>query len=87
MEAGACSVNTVGIRSPLDMDRLTARDHLAERRGGLQPCGKPIRTARFDGHRLLLGHATQHRTRAARLWRLRIRIKCAARAQHMGEQR
>lgn len=54
------------------------RELLKERRAGLrQKDGPSRRIARFDTERrhLLTGFDTQHRTRAARLWRLRLRIK------------
>ena len=64
------------LRSPLDFDRLPVRHLLAERRGGLrQTTQRPKRIARFDGRRLLHGTATMHRTKQARLWRCRLRMK------------
>lgn len=57
-------------------DRLPVRDRLAERRCGLrQTAQRPKRIVFFDGRRLLHGTATMHRTKQARLFRCRLRLK------------
>jgi hypothetical protein len=61
-------------------ERLIERNvHQPSHRGRV----KPRRIAIFDAERgrLLLGHGTQHRTKAARLWRCRLRLKNVHRAQ------
>ena len=64
------------LRSILDVDPPNARELLAERRGGLRPTAqRPTRIARFHEGRLLRGTATMHRTKQARLWRCRLRLK------------
>ncbi len=53
------------------------RELLMERRMLLRQTLPPRRMARFDAkrRRLFTGHDTQHRTPAARRWRLRLRLK------------
>ena len=67
------------MRAYFDINHPTCRDRLAERRGGLRPTGKPRRIARqcATTGRLLTGHASQHKTKQARLWRLRLRLRRA----------
>jgi hypothetical protein len=53
------------------------RARLFERRVHLRQRQPARRIAMWDPEqrRLLTGHATQHRTRSARMWRLRLRLK------------
>jgi hypothetical protein len=69
------------MRAFFDIDRPTCRDRLAERRAGLEPLPATKRFARFEPPYLLLGVADQSRTKPARLWRTRLRIKRLIRPQ------
>lgn len=50
------------------------REQLFEARYACTHAPRPKRIARWDGRRLLTGHASQHLLRHARLFRLRLRL-------------